>query len=229
MKIGALQKTSLIEFPGRLSCIIFVRGCNFRCPYCHNPELVLPEKFPPLIDNSEVILFLEKRRKYLDGVVITGGEPCVDDDLIPFLRKLKMMGYAVKIDTNGSFPEVLRNLIQENLLDYIAMDVKGPPEKYSVVAGVKVDIERIKESISLIIKGRIPYEFRTTVVEEMLETSDFEGIGELIKGAGLFYLQHFRPSKAVDPKTLSYHTYSDKEFEEIRKIMLKYVERCEVR
>ncbi|MDD3725750.1 MAG: anaerobic ribonucleoside-triphosphate reductase activating protein [Candidatus Ratteibacteria bacterium] len=229
MKIGGLQKTSLIEFPGRLSCIIFIQRCNFRCPYCHNPELVLPEKFLPLLDNSEVLSFLEKRTKYLDGVVITGGEPCIDDDLLPFVRKLKGMGYAIKIDTNGSFPEVLQDIIAEGLVDYIAMDVKGPPEKYSVVAGVDVDVEKIKASISLIVKGNVPYEFRTTVVKELLDISDFEGIGKLIKGARHFYLQRFVPSKTVDPAMLSSHTYSDTEFEEIRTVMLKYVERCEIR
>lgn len=229
MKIGGLQKTSLIEFPGHLSCIIFVQGCNFKCPYCHNPELVLPEKFLPLLDTSDVLSFLEKRRKYLDGVVITGGEPLCDDGLLPFIRKVKEMGYAVKLDTNGSLPEVLKEILKEKLLDYIAMDIKGPVEKYSTIAGVNVNVEKIKESISLIMKGNIPYEFRTTVVKEMLGIYEFEGIGNLIKGASLYYLQRFVPSKAVDPSTLSYHTYSDKEFEEIRTIMLKYVKRCEVR
>ncbi|MCM8820708.1 MAG: anaerobic ribonucleoside-triphosphate reductase activating protein [Candidatus Omnitrophica bacterium] len=229
MKIGALQKTSLIEFPGRISCIVFVQGCNFRCPYCHNPELVLPEKYLPLLPTSEVMSFLEKRKKYLDGVVITGGEPCTDSDLLPFVKNIKEMGYSVKIDTNGSFPEVIKNMISGKLVDYIAMDVKGPCEKYEVMAGVKVDMSKIKESISLIKGSSILYEFRTTVVKELLEISDFEGIGELIKEAKLFYLQHFKPSKAVDPATLSYHTYSDTEFEEIRRIMLKYVERCEIR
>ncbi len=229
MKIGALQKTSLIEFPGKISCIIFVQGCNFRCPYCHNPELVLPEKFLPLLSISEVMDFLERRKKYLDGVVITGGEPCADSDLLPFVRELKKMGYAVKIDTNGSFPEVIKKMLSEGILDYIAMDVKGTPEKYATIAGVKVAMKKIEESISLIKNSSIGYEFRTTVVKEMLSIDDFEGIGRLIQGAELYYLQHFRPSKAVDPATLSYHTYSDEEFEEVRNIMLKYVKRCEIR
>ncbi|HOL21779.1 MAG TPA: anaerobic ribonucleoside-triphosphate reductase activating protein [bacterium] len=229
MKIGALQKTSLIEFPGRLSCIVFIQGCNFRCPYCHNPELVLPEKYLPLLSTSEVIGFLEMRKKYLDGVVITGGEPCADSDLLPFVRELKGMGYAIKIDTNGSFPEVIGKMLTEGMLDYIAMDVKGPAEKYEMLAGVRVDMKKIEETISLIKNSSIGYEFRTTVVKEMLSINDFEGIGRLIQGAKLYYLQHFKPSKAVDPATLSYHTYSDKEFEEIKKIMLKYVERCEIR
>jgi len=229
MRIGALQKTSLIEFPGRLSCIVFIQGCNFRCPYCHNPELVLPEKYLPLLDLSEVMGFLRKRRVYLDGVSITGGEPCTDNGLLPFVRELKGMGYAVKIETNGSFPEVIKKMLLEGILDYIAMDVKGPPERYDTIAGVKVDIKKIEESISLIKGASIGYEFRTTVVKELLSMDDFQGIGRLIDGAKLFYLQHFRPSKAVDPATLSWHTYSDAEFEEIRRIMLKYVERCEVR
>jgi len=229
MRIGALQKTSLIEFPGLLSCIVFIQGCNFRCPYCHNPELVLPEKYLPLLDLSEVMDFLRKRRVYLDGVVITGGEPFTDNGLLPFVRELKGMGYAVKIETNGSFPEVIKKMLLEGILDYIAMDIKGPPEKYDTITGVKVDMKKIEESIYLIKGASIGYEFRTTVVKEILSLNDFEGVGKLIDGAKLFYLQRFRPSKAVDPAILSYHTYSDVEFEEIRRIMLKYVERCEVR
>ncbi|MGI6595303.1 MAG: anaerobic ribonucleoside-triphosphate reductase activating protein [Candidatus Ratteibacteria bacterium] len=229
MKIGGLQKVSLIDFPGRLSCIIFVQRCDFRCSYCHNPELVFPERFLPLLENADVLSFLEKRRRYLDGVVITGGEPFCDEDLISFLKKLKDMGYAVKIDTNGSFPAGLKAAITANLVDYIAMDIKAPPEKYSAVAGVKVDMDKIRESISLIMGGNISYEFRTTVVKEMLDVSDFEGIGELIKGAKLFYLQRFILPKESDSAALSYTTYTGIEFEKIREIMLKYVDRCKIR
>ncbi|MCM8762230.1 MAG: anaerobic ribonucleoside-triphosphate reductase activating protein, partial [Candidatus Omnitrophica bacterium] len=151
-----------------ISCIVFVQGCNLRCPYCHNPELVLPEKYLPLLSTSEVMGFLERRKKYLDGVVITGGEPFTDSDLLPFVKNIKELGYSVKIDTNGSFPEVIKNMMAGNLVDYIAMDVKGPYEKYEVMVGVKVDMSKIKESISLIKGSSIPYEFRTTVVNEML-------------------------------------------------------------
>lgn len=230
MKIGGFQKTSLIEFPGRLSCIVFVRGCNLRCPFCHNPELVLPEKFLPLLDDAEITAFLEKRKKYLEGVVITGGEPCLEgEQLLSFAKTLKAMGYLVKIDTNGTLPGVIKKAIEENVVDYIAMDVKAPPEKYEILAGAKVNVKDVEESVSLIKKSGLEYEFRTTVVKELLAINDFEGIGRMIKDARLHYLQRFIPSKTVDLKSLSFHTYSDEEFEEIRKIMLKYVKECYIR
>ncbi|MBN1445225.1 MAG: anaerobic ribonucleoside-triphosphate reductase activating protein [Candidatus Omnitrophica bacterium] len=229
MKIGGLQKTSLIDFPGRISCIIFVQGCNLRCPFCHNPELVLPEKFMPPMDTAEIISFLERRKKYLEGAVITGGEPCFDRDFPAFAKKVKEMGYLVKLDTNGTFPAVIKKAIEEKIVDYIAMDIKGPPAKYGAIAGVKVNIRDVEASIALIKNSGLKYEFRTTVVKDLLAPSDFEDIGGLIKGAGLYCLQKFVPSKAVSPKGLSYKTYSDEEFEDIKKIMLKYVKECRVR
>jgi len=229
MKIGGVQKTSLIDFPGRISCIIFVQGCNLRCPFCHNPELVLPEKFMPPMDASEIISFLERRKKYLEGVVITGGEPCFDKDLIAFAKKIKGMGYLVKLDTNGTFPAVIKKVIEEKIVDYIAMDIKGPPVKYGRLAGVKVNIRDVEASIALIKNTGLEYEFSTTVVKDFLAPGDFEEIGSLIEGAGLYCLQKFVPSKAVAPEGLSYQTYSDEEFEGIKKIMLKYVKQCCVR
>lgn len=230
MKIAGLQKTSLIEFPERISCIVFVQGCNLRCPYCHNPELVLPEKYSPLLDTTEITGFLERRKKYLEGVVITGGEPCLEGEgLVSFARQLKAMGYRVKIDTNGTFPDVIKKVIADNLVDYIAMDVKGPLKKYEQVVGANIDVRDVEESISIIKNSGLGYEFRTTVVKELLEIKDFEDIGVLLKGAKLHYLQRFIPSKTVAPTALSFHTYSDEEFEVIRNIMLKYVRECYVR
>ncbi len=230
MKIGGLKKTSLIDFPGRLSCIVFVQGCNLRCPFCHNPELVLPEKFLPPLDAGEIMAFLEKRKKYLEGVVITGGEPCIEGEgLLSFAKTLKNIGYLVKIDTNGTFPDIIRKAIEQKVVDYLAMDVKGPAEKYELVSGVKTNMADIEESISLIKNSGVEYEFKTTVVKELLRIDDFEKIGGLIKDAKLHYLQRFIPSKVVDPKSFSYHTYSDEEFETIRRIMLKYVRECHVR
>jgi len=230
MKIGGFQKTSLIEFPGRLSCIIFVQGCNFRCPFCHNPELVLPEKFSPLLDPAKITAFLQRRKQYLEGVVITGGEPCLEGErLLSFAKGLKAMGYLVKIDTNGAFPDVIRKVIEGGLVDYIAMDVKGPPGKYEKLSGVKVNVRDIEESISLIKSSGLDYEFRTTVARELLAVEDFEDMGGMLKGARLHYLQRFIPSKTVGPEALSFHTYSDGEFEVIRGIMLKYVKECYVR
>jgi pyruvate formate lyase activating enzyme len=230
MKIGGLQKTSLIDFPGKISCIIFTQGCNLRCPYCHNPELVLPESFLPPLDMGEIVSFLKKRRGYLDGVSITGGEPCLyGEGLLSFMKSLKDMGYLVKLDTNGTFPGVVEKAVKERLVDYLAMDVKGPLEKYEVVAGVKVDVKSIERSIDLIKGSDISYEFKTTTVKELIALNDFEKIGKLIKGANLYYIQRFIPTKTVDPKGLSYHTYSDEELETIRRIMLQYVQECYVR
>lgn len=230
MKIGGFQKTSLIEFPGKLSCVVFVQGCNLRCPYCHNPELVLPEKFSPSLDPVAVTAFLERRKQYLEGVVITGGEPCLDiEGLLSFAKGVKAMGYLVKLDTNGTFPEVIRKVIEGGLADYIAMDIKGPPEKYEKFTGAKVDVEEVKKSIALIKNSGLGHEFRTTVAKELLAAEDFEGIGRMLKGAGLYYLQRFMPSKTVDPGALSFHSYSDEEFEKIRKDMLRYVKECSIR
>ncbi|MBN2538411.1 MAG: anaerobic ribonucleoside-triphosphate reductase activating protein, partial [Deltaproteobacteria bacterium] len=168
MKIGDIQKFSLIDYPGRICATIFTQGCNFRCPYCHNPELVEPSLFRRTIIDDEVFSFLDKRRGKLDAVNITGGEPTLQPDLIECIKIIRSMGYMVKIDTNGSFPEVLRKLIDDNLLDYIAMDVKAPPEKYGEVTGSSIAVDNIAESIHLIMDSGIDYEFRTTIVKSLL-------------------------------------------------------------
>ena len=229
MKIGGLIKTSLIEYPGRISAVIFTQGCNFRCPYCHNPELVDPALFNTPIAESEIFDFLERRKKYLEAIVITGGEPCLQKDLIDFIRRVKDMGYLVKLETNGSLPEVISQITEKGIVDFISMDVKGPLDKYSIIAGVKVDISKIKESIDLIISSDIDSEFQTTVVKSMLEKEDFEKIGSLIEGAKIYTLQKFVPSKTLNPAFLDEKTYSDEELEEIRKIMERYVSKCMVR
>ena len=229
MKIGGLQKTSLIDYPGKICCIIFTQGCNFRCPYCHNPELVLPELFSPSIEEEEIFSFLEKRKKYLDGVSITGGEPCIHKDILAFLEKVKNIGYSVKLDTNGYFPKIIKEAIKRRIVDYIAMDIKGPIEKYSEIAGVKVDVSRILKSIELIKESGIEYEFKTTIVKSQLSKEDFEKIGEMIKGASLYFLQKFKPSKTVKPDFINEETYSEEEFEQIKEIMGKYVKECKIR
>ncbi len=150
MKIGYVQKTSFIDYPGKISAVVFAQGCNFRCPYCHNPELVDPERFCDNLLMEDVYAYLEKRKGKLDGVVITGGEPTLQSDLMPFIQRVKSLGYLVKLDTNGSRPRVLQNIIQKGILDYIAMDIKAPFEKYSRVTGLLVNITQIKKSISII-------------------------------------------------------------------------------
>lgn len=229
MRIGAIQKTSLIEFPGLISCIVFTQGCNFRCHYCHNPELVLPENFKETIPEKDFFSFLQKRKKYLEGVCLTGGEPLIQSDIIEFVKKIKDMNFKVKIDTNGSNPEILEELLKNNLIDYVSMDLKGPYEKYKLITGVDVDIEKIKNSVELIKNSNIDYEFRTTVVRTQISLEDFEKIGEIIKGAKKYVLQRFIPSKLVNPEFLKEKTYSDEEFEKIRELMKKYANFCEVR
>lgn len=229
MKIGGLQKTSLIEFPGKLSCIIFAQGCNLRCPFCHNPELVLPEQFSPPLQENEVLSFLGKRKEYLKGIVLSGGEPCFQKDLPLFLKEARNMGYAIKLDTNGTIPDMIRLLIEEALVDYIAMDVKAPLEKYRILTGVETNTRNIEESISIIRGSGIEYEFKTTVVFPLLDKKDFEAIGKLVKNAGIHYVQRFSPSKTLDSRCMSFAPPGEEDMEEIRRTMLKNVRECRIR
>ncbi len=209
MKIVDIQKFSLIDYPGKICAIIFTRGCNFRCPYCHNPELVDSSLFGEAITDDEVFDFLEKRRGKLDAVNITGGEPTLQTDLIEFAERIRSLGYMIKIDTNGSFPKVLDKLISRGLLDYIAMDVKAPLEKYEEIARTPVTPEDIVKSIKLIMNSGIDYEFRTTITEFLLTENDIEKIGILISGARLHVLQKFVPSKTLDPAFMNENPPTD--------------------
>jgi len=216
MKIGGLQKVSLIDYPGLICAIVFLQGCNFKCPYCHNPELVDPQLFKPGIREKEVLEFLHMRRGKLDAVTITGGEPTIQSDLESFIRQIKKMGFAVKLDTNGSQPQVIKAFLAENLLDFIAMDIKAPLDKYKNIVNAQVDFESIKESISLILKAEIPYEFRSTVVESQLEEDDIFKIGELIAGANNYVLQKFVLTKSLDKKFLKEKSFSDDKLQKIK-------------
>jgi pyruvate formate lyase activating enzyme len=216
MKIGGLQKISLIDYPGRISAIVFTQGCNFRCPYCHNPELVDPAQYGPILSEEEVISFLEKRRGKLDAVTVTGGEPTLQPDLDRFLQEIKGMGYLTKIDTNGSNPDVLERLIRGRLVDYLAMDVKGPLKKYERIANVKVKTAKIRRSIELITASGIEHEFRTTVVRSQLDHEDLIATAELLK-KGLYVLQSFVPAKSLDHEFLTEISYSPEEFADIQK------------
>jgi pyruvate formate lyase activating enzyme len=216
MKIGGLQKISLIDYPGRISAIVFTQGCNFRCPYCHNPELVDPAQYGPILSEEEVISFLEKRRGKLDAVTVTGGEPTLQPDLDRFLQEIKGMGYLTKIDTNGSNPDVLERLIRGRLVDYLAMDVKGPLQKYERIANVKVKTAKIRRSIELITASGIEHEFRTTVVRSQLDNEDLIATSELLK-KGLYVLQSFVPAKSLDHEFLTEISYSPEEFADIQK------------
>jgi len=229
MVVGGFQRFSLIDYPGQIGVTIFTQGCNFRCPYCHNPELVNPELFSKSIPELEILSFLERRREKIDAVTITGGEPLWQPDLKDFLKEIKNLGYLIKLDTNGSFPERLEEIIKSNLLDYIAMDVKAPLDKYERVTGQKMDESKILLSIRLIMNSHLPYEFRTTVLKCQLNQNDIGRIGGLIKGAKLYVLQRFVSSKILNPQLLNQDRFSQEEIEEMRKMLKNYVKCCIVR
>lgn len=197
MKIGGLQRVSLIEYPGKIGAVIFTQGCNFRCAYCHNPELVDPGRYGPVIPESEVLAFLNKRRGKLEAVTVTGGEPTLQPDLESFLQACRKIGYLIKLDTNGSNPDVLERVIRQRLADYLAMDVKGPLARYRQIASANVDAPKIERSIALIATSGIPYEFRTTVVRSQLDLEDLISVATLVRHARRYVLQPFIPGKTL--------------------------------
>lgn len=222
MLIGGLQKSSLIDYPEKISAIIFTQGCNFKCPYCHNPELI-SGKQQTGIDEVQILNFLASRQGKLDGVVITGGEPTLHKDLPEFIKQIKILGFSVKLDTNGTNPEMLESLIHENLIDYVAMDIKAPIEKYKEIVCADVNTDNILKSIDILKKSDIDYEFRTTVIKSQLLTEDFENIGKLIKNSEKYYLQRFVPTKTLNKKFLQEETYSDEEFIPIISNLKNYI------
>ncbi len=201
MLIGGLQKMTLLDFPGKVACIVFTKGCNFQCPYCHNSELI--EFGEGAYTDQDIWKYLEKRAKMLEGVCITGGEPLLQPDIEAFIRGIKIRGMAVKLDTNGSNPEMLEKLISGNLLDYVAMDVKNSPDKYKLTTNSDVDIRLIDESIKILLKGKVEYEFRTTVVKEFHQVEDFLKIGQWIEGAEKYCIQEYKDSQEVLVEGLS--------------------------
>jgi len=223
MKIGGLQKTSLSEFPGRIAAVVFTQGCNFRCPYCHNPELVRPELFTDLIPEAQVLDFLERRRGKLEGVSITGGEPLLQPDLPFFLDKVKNMGYELKLDTNGSEPEILERIIKDRLVDYLAMDIKGPAARYSEIVSVQIDIEKIRRSIALIMASSIDYEFRTTLAPALITFQDLAEAARMIAGAKRYVLQNFHPSKLLDKNFRFASCYNADEWAGMQQEAKRYV------
>ena len=197
MKIYGLQKMTLLDFPGRVACTVFLGGCDFRCPFCHNYELACG-KAEPVMEEDELYAFLEKRRGLLDGVAVTGGEPTLSRGLPDLLRRVKQMGFLTKLDTNGYHPEILKKLLGEGLADYVAMDIKNSPEKYAMTAGLeKIEMDRILESIRVLMESGTDYEFRTTVVSQLHEAQDFEEIGRMIRGAKRYFLQQFTDRDSV--------------------------------
>ncbi|MBQ2313183.1 MAG: anaerobic ribonucleoside-triphosphate reductase activating protein [Elusimicrobiaceae bacterium] len=197
MKIGGLLKFSMIDFPGYISAIVFTQGCNIRCKYCHNPEL-LSVSASTSYDEEEILYYLEKRKKCLEGLVITGGEPTLQPDLKDFIIKVRSFGYKIKLDTNGTNPQMVRELINEHLVDFIAMDIKAPFEKYHLVCG-PVNTDKVKETMSLIINSGIAYQFRTTYYKEVLNDADIETIKSMCPDVSKFKLQECLPVAEIKP------------------------------
>jgi pyruvate formate lyase activating enzyme len=233
MKIGGLQKTSTIDYPGQLTAILFTQGCNLKCPYCHNPELISLDKDNLEFDKEKFFGFLEKRKEILDAVTITGGEPTLQKDLISFIREIKDMGYLVKLDTNGLKPIILIDLIKEDLLDYIAMDIKLPIEDYEDMKTQKSledIIENLKLSINTIIKhSKCDYEFRTTIVPGLHDQNNFERTVKEISEAQNYYIQNFRPNKTLNKSFEEKRRFTDKELKEFELIAKKYVKNVYIR
>jgi len=228
MVIQGLQKLTLLDYPGKVACTIFTAGCNFRCPFCHNASLVVDTYKNEEIKLEDIFAFLKKRMGVLDGVCVTGGEPLIQSDIEPFLRRIKEMGYAVKLDTNGSFPDKLRKLVDEKLVDYVAMDIKNSQESYGKTIGIQdYDIRNIHRSVQYLLSDAVPYEFRTTVVLEFHQRSDFESIGRWIKGAKRYYLQQFVDSGDLIREGL--HGYDKVIMEQALEVVSKYVQTAEIR
>ena len=229
MIIGGFQRFSLIDYPDKICAIVFTQGCNFRCPYCHNPELVDPKKFGIELKEDEILSFLDRRRGKLDAVTITGGEPLLQSDLSPFLSAIKRLGYLIKLDTNGSFPLRLKKIIDLKSVDYIAMDIKTSLDKYEYVIKRKIDKTEILDSIRLIMDSGLDYEFRTTIVKALFEKDDCYKIGQLIQNSRLYVLQKFVPSKTLDDIFLDMKSCTDEELDSFKEIMEGFVQRCIIR
>lgn len=240
MYIAGLQKTTLIDYPGKIAAVVFTPGCNFCCPFCYNINLIKSKTKVKLIPEKEVLDFLKKRQGLLEGVVITGGEPTLQPGLEDFIKKVKNLDYLVKLDTNGSNPEMLKSLINSSthqLINYVAMDIKGPLDKYHGITGtqehgntgIKFNLEKIKESVEMIKNSGIDYEFRTTVVPGLLDKEDFVKIGHWLKGAKRCFLQQFRNRKTLDPKFQKNQPYPPEKIQEFAKTMEQYVKEVGIR
>lgn len=230
MIIGGFQRFSLIDYPDKICAIVFTQGCNFRCPYCHNPELIDTKRSrSDGLKEEEILSFLERRQGKLEAVTITGGEPLLQAGLEGFLLKVKGLGYLAKLDTNGSFPQRLEKILESKTVDYIAMDIKTSLDKYESVVRKKVETAQILKSIRLIMDSGLDYEFRTTVVKPLFEKDDFIKIGQLVEDCRLYVLQGFVSSKTLDDECLDMHSYSDEELACFKQIMEGFVQRCTIR
>ncbi|MDP2910376.1 MAG: anaerobic ribonucleoside-triphosphate reductase activating protein [bacterium] len=236
MIIAGLQKLTLIDYPAKIAATVFLASCNFRCPWCYSSELVLPEKIKkqPKISKKEFFDFLKEKKGLLEGVVICGGEPCLNPGLPGFIKKIKKLGFSIKLDTNGSKPKMLKKLIDNDLIDYVAMDIKLPKERYFQVLGVAVD--EIEQSMEILKENKIDYEFRTTVVPTVLDKYDVMEIAKWISsadqklgGQGKYYLQNFRPEKTIDPNFEKVKPYDDEYLLNIKETISPFFEICGIR
>ena len=229
MFISGLQKLTLLDYPGRVACTVFTGGCNFRCPFCHNAPLVLPERLAQDTDEEQVLAFLRKRTGILDGVAITGGEPLIHKEIPSFLEKVKALRFSIKLDTNGSFPEMLESIVKAGLVDRVAMDIKNCPEKYAETIGLKdFDIAPVERSKSFLMECGIDYEFRTTVVKGIHTEESLLGAAEWIAGAKEYYLQQFKDSGdviAIDGLS----AYDEKEMHALADAVAQFVPSVKVR
>jgi anaerobic ribonucleoside-triphosphate reductase activating protein len=228
MKIGGLQKLSLVDYPHHTAVAMFTIGCNMRCGYCHNPELVLPERYADAIPEEDILLFLESRVGRVEGVAISGGEPTMHSDLPDFIRRVKKLGFLIKLDTNGTNPEMVRDLLRDGMLDYVAMDIKASMARYQEVVARPVDIDAIQETIRLIKASGVDHEFRTTLVKSQVSAEDLDEIGQLVKGSPRYALQRFRPGLTLSPQFAYETTYSDEELEVLKVRMERFVKECVV-
>lgn len=231
MLIGGLQKMTLLDYPGQVAATIFTVGCNFRCHFCHNPELVLPDKKDSGVQTEkEVFDFLRSRKKLLDAVCITGGEPTLQKDIVEVCKAIKKLGYKIKIDTNGLRPHVLQRLINKELVDCMAMDIKAPWSKYEKVVGVKVDLDKIKQSVKIIKESGLPHEFRSTILPGLHTVDDVIKMARQVKGADAYYLQQFKVAPQLVNQDFSTEgKYTLKEMEEIKKQIKPWFKKCSVR
>lgn len=232
MQIAGLEKNSVVDYPGKIAAVVFTPGCNLDCYYCHNRFLLAKEMWPDLLPEEDVLRFLEKRKKLLDGVVISGGESTLQKDLKEFVVKVRSLGYSVKLDTNGTNPNLLKELFAEGLIDYVAMDFKAPFQKYGQICGNEFFLEKIKESINLLLSGQVAYEFRTTFVPELTEEDVLE-MAKVIQGARLYVLQQYRqPELPVDEEKalrLQQQPHSPKYISQTAQKVAEIVEVCETR
>lgn len=231
MLIGGLEKSTLIDYPGKVAATVFMVGCNFRCAFCHNPELVDPEKIKeqPQLTEEAFFKFLKSRKGLLEGVCITGGEPTIQSDLIDFISKIKRDGFLVKLDTNGSQPKVLIKLLKEKLLDFVAMDIKSSKDKYLEAVNKEIDLGDISKSVDLIRSSSLDYEFRTTVIPDLINDQEIKKIGEWLKGSKLFVLQQFRSNKTLDQSYQGIRSYPDEKLKHMTDIARPYFDKVKIR